>query len=414
MLCKFIRASALAVLAQIVWTSTVSAADYRTIVAQHTGLCLDVQSASVADNIPIIQTRCNGSNSQLFDLHSATGVGQTYNLIAKHSGKCLDVPNADTRDGVPINQFTCDGSAEQRFDVLAAQRQHDYNLIASHSGKCAGFLNADTRDGVQLAQGQCDHSTAQAFQFAAAAAQAPVQAPPPQFAQAPPQAPPQQFNSAPRPVLSSASVMSSIGNQTEVTAFRFNNDSGFPLTIAWIDFNGQITAPGQPVVQPGFPWNVANGAKTWESHWFALSNASGFLCSIALRQGAVVNFSQLTACAGGNRTQFQGHAPAPPSATPINWGQTLEALSLSAQTGNSYSFSCPAGGNMGAPVWGTDVYTTDSAVCVAAVHRGLISSAAGGAVRLQVLGGQNSYHPSQRNNVSTQGYGPWQSSFSFQ
>ena len=41
---KFIQASIFAVLAQALVTSTVSAADYRTIVVQHSRLCLDVQN----------------------------------------------------------------------------------------------------------------------------------------------------------------------------------------------------------------------------------------------------------------------------------------------------------------------------------------------------------------------------------
>ena len=61
MLSKFIRLSALSVLAQVLVTSIAIAADYRTIVAQHSRMCLDVQNASLTDNAPIIQTRCNGS-----------------------------------------------------------------------------------------------------------------------------------------------------------------------------------------------------------------------------------------------------------------------------------------------------------------------------------------------------------------
>ena len=37
-------------------------------------------------------------------------------------------------------------------------------------------------------------------------------------------------------------------------------------------------------------------------------------------------------------------------------------------------------------MWGTDNYTAESAVCVAAVHRGIISAGSGGTVSLRILG----------------------------
>lgn len=205
-------------------------------------------------------------------------------------------------------------------------------------------------------------------------------------------------------------MITSAGNQTEVTSFQLNNDSGFAFNIAWIDYNGQITASGQPTMQPGRSWTIANGARTWESHWFAISSAAGFVCSISIRQGVAVNFSQLPGCSAGNANQFAGQAQA---ASAINWAHSLENLGLSTKISHSYSFSCPAGGYLGAAVWGTDIYTADSSICVAAVHRVLISAVAGGAVRLRIQGGQQGYNHSQHNGVSRPSYGPWQSSFSF-
>lgn len=90
-------------------------------------------------------------------------------------------------------------------------------------------------------------------------------------------------------------IVASSGAQADVTQFTLHNDSDITWTIAWIDGNGKITANGK-VIRPGQPWVVANGAKTWESHWFAISTSAGFLCSISLRQRAIVNFSQLAAC----------------------------------------------------------------------------------------------------------------------
>jgi hypothetical protein len=63
-------------------------------------------------------------------------------------------------------------------------------------------------------------------------------------------------------------------------------------------------------------------------------------------------------------------------------------------------------------VWGTDVYTDDSAICRAAVHSSAVA-ATGGSVRLQTVPGRQSYVGSTRNGVRTQDYGPWEGAFSF-
>ena len=89
--------------------------------------------------------------------------------------------------------------------------------------------------------------------------------------------------------------MPSSGAETDVTDFVLYNDSDMMWSVSWIDSSGNVTQTSD-VTPPGDSWVVANGAKTWESHWYAISTENGFLCSISLRQGARVNFSQLTAC----------------------------------------------------------------------------------------------------------------------
>ncbi|MES2713313.1 MAG: LCCL domain-containing protein [Pseudomonadota bacterium] len=62
------------------------------------------------------------------------------------------------------------------------------------------------------------------------------------------------------------------------------------------------------------------------------------------------------------------------------------------------------------PIWGVDVYTDDSAVCVAAVHAGAISPR-GGVVTVTRGQGQQRYPGGQRNGVVSYEYGPWPQSF---
>jgi hypothetical protein len=71
---------------------------------------------------------------------------------------------------------------------------------------------------------------------------------------------------------------------------------------------------------------------------------------------------------------------------------------------------CPAGCNEGI-VWGTDVYTSDSSVCTAAVHAGVITVEQGGPVYLEYRLGKEAYPSSERNGIITGNWGRWNASF---
>jgi hypothetical protein len=94
----------------------------------------------------------------------------------------------------------------------------------------------------------------------------------------------------------------------------------------------------------------------------------------------------------------------------VGWNTTAQAFR--GQNGQRYTYFCPAGGSY-FTVWGTDVYTDDSAVCVAAVHVGLITYASGGHVTFEIRPGQDSYVGSLRNGVQTHNWGSWPGSFVF-
>ncbi len=76
-------------------------------------------------------------------------------------------------------------------------------------------------------------------------------------------------------------------------------------------------------------------------------------------------------------------------------------------------FICPANcASSGATVWGTNIYTHDSSICVSAVHAGVIQNETGGAVVASWLGEQDSYLGSTQNGITTSEYGQWYSSYS--
>ncbi|QBY01495.1 hypothetical protein E2K80_12820 [Rhodophyticola sp. CCM32] len=100
----------------------------------------------------------------------------------------------------------------------------------------------------------------------------------------------------------------------------------------------------------------------------------------------------------------------PVQATSVTWTQSPISLQLGL---GPHAISCPSGGSLASTIWGTDVYTSDSAICVAAVHSGRINAAAGGTVHIQMLGDQPAFVGSSRNGVTSEAYGPWDSSYLF-
>lgn len=88
----------------------------------------------------------------------------------------------------------------------------------------------------------------------------------------------------------------------------------------------------------------------------------------------------------------------------VHTGDTLDAA------GADVAVECPAGCEARA-IWGTDVYTSDSSLCTAAVHMGLISFASGGEFVYTAGGAQASFEGSTRNGVTSNAYGAFGYSF---
>jgi hypothetical protein len=86
-------------------------------------------------------------------------------------------------------------------------------------------------------------------------------------------------------------------------------------------------------------------------------------------------------------------------------------LVITLEEGESVLYECPAGCTTGGSVWGTDIYTGDSAVCPAAVHAGIFSAETGGEVVASYAPGQDSYESTTRNGITTNAYGSWGNSF---
>ncbi|MEP0522148.1 MAG: hypothetical protein ABJO09_15020 [Hyphomicrobiales bacterium] len=111
---------------------------------------------------------------------------------------------------------------------------------------------------------------------------------------------------------SSPDRIASSGANIDVTDYGLLNDTNIDITIRWLDgqaweqpvYDG-LQTPDDQWVFPGEEWQIANGAKTWESHWYAVFSRDGFVCSFSPRQWERVNFSQLDGCNVSNFANSQ-------------------------------------------------------------------------------------------------------------
>lgn len=89
-------------------------------------------------------------------LMASSAFAVTTTIVAKHSGKCLDVRGGVTAtgNGAAIEQWTCSGQANQAWtlkDIGSAK----YELIASNSNKCVDIFNGGTDNGTAIQQMDC-------------------------------------------------------------------------------------------------------------------------------------------------------------------------------------------------------------------------------------------------------------------
>jgi hypothetical protein len=77
--------------------------------------------------------------------------------------------------------------------------------------------------------------------------------------------------------------------------------------------------------------------------------------------------------------------------------------------GKSFLFEV-TGANTG-PVWGTEVYTDDSALATAAVHAGVLAVGQKGVVKVTILPGLESYTSSASNGVVSGSWASWVGSY---
>jgi LCCL domain len=87
----------------------------------------------------------------------------------------------------------------------------------------------------------------------------------------------------------------------------------------------------------------------------------------------------------------------------ITWTET--ASSLIGNVDQEFTYTCPKNGTVG-NVWGADFYSSNSSICSAAVHAGIITARDGGKFQIKIRPGEKFYNGTTRNGVTTTPFPP--------
>ncbi len=133
-----------------------------TLIARHSGQCVDVSGASQAAAARVIQSACDTVPSQRFDFE---GIGNGYYRVrAQHSGLCLEVLGSSQGSGAAIIQSPCHGGDSQVF-FLSYKDDGFYSIQAKHSGQCLDVFGGETTLGSVLIQFPCHGGPNQQFRL---------------------------------------------------------------------------------------------------------------------------------------------------------------------------------------------------------------------------------------------------------
>jgi hypothetical protein len=127
------------------------------------------------------------------------------------------------------------------------------------------------------------------------------------------------------------------------------------------------------------------------------------------------NTVRIVRLASSGKPQVSSSATVPPvpttaSSKEITWNDT--AADLVGNVDQDFTFTCPPNGTIG-NVWGADFYSSNSSICSAAVHAGLLSARDGGRAQIRIRSGERFYNGIARNGVSSIQTGRSNGSFVF-
>ncbi|MEV6207019.1 RICIN domain-containing protein [Kitasatospora sp. NPDC051914] len=136
---------------------------FTTVVAKHSGKCVDAAAAATANGTAVQQYGCNGTNAQQWQFQD-TGSGYVRINARNDTTKVLDVTDVSTADGGKIQLWAYGGGLNQQWQPVA-EAGGTYHFVNRNSGKCLDVPSASTADAVQFQQWTCNGTAAQSFSF---------------------------------------------------------------------------------------------------------------------------------------------------------------------------------------------------------------------------------------------------------
>ncbi|MDA1368582.1 family 43 glycosylhydrolase [Glycomyces algeriensis] len=122
-------------------------ADY-VLTSRHSGLVLDINGASTAENAGLIQWNRNDATNQRFRLIDAGG--GYYRVQSRHSGKVLGLQNQSTADGANVVQETDANATDQQWRVTESGGYATF--VNRLSGKALDVWEWSTAAGGRISQ----------------------------------------------------------------------------------------------------------------------------------------------------------------------------------------------------------------------------------------------------------------------
>lgn len=137
---------------------------YHQLVAQFSGLCVDVYGASTSNNAAIDQYTCKttGQANQEWQWNPVPAWGSYGALENQNSGKDLVVANASTAAGAKIIQYAANGTTNGLWKPIALPNG-SWQFQNENSGQCLDVTGNSTSLGVQLDQQPCAAEAEQTF-----------------------------------------------------------------------------------------------------------------------------------------------------------------------------------------------------------------------------------------------------------
>jgi hypothetical protein len=126
--------------------------DVHSLIARHSGKCIDVEAASMDNGARIQQYECNGSDAQKFRIQDA-GNGNV-RLQNVKSGKCLDVDASSQANGGRLIQWDCSNGPNQSAKMENGT-ENSKRFRFNHSNKCMDVAGPDANNGTAIHQWDC-------------------------------------------------------------------------------------------------------------------------------------------------------------------------------------------------------------------------------------------------------------------